>query len=317
MPVKRIPPQPILFIILTSLLVLSTACSAEVVAVPDTPTPTPLVIITSTLPPTQTPRPSATPEPPTPTVEVAPVEGQTITQLNVRSASSAESNLLGSIPPATKVQIVGKDPTSGWWLIIYPESPTGTGWVTAQFVQVANTQDIPVVSGGAEGTANGGETGNVPTTEADPNAESGSAGVASPAPTIVLATALPDGDSPQSPAVSITLSKSSVRLFNYSSDISSPEGDAEDWVQFSLDGQSGQQTTVAVILTCSGSSPLNVELIQNTTILQSWNEIVCGQPSQLQLYLYADSPYYLRLTPAQGNNPINYIAYTVIVQLSQ
>jgi len=217
--VKRIPPQPTLYIILTFLLVLSTACSAEAAAIPDTPTPTPPVIITSTLPPTQTPRPSATPEPPTPTVEIAPVEGQTITQLNVRSASSAESNLLGSIPPATKVQIVGKDPISGWWLIVYPESPTGTGWVTAQFVQVSNTQDIPVISGGAGSTANGGETGNVPTTEADPNIGGGSAGVASQAPTMVLATALPDGDSPQSPAVSITLSKSSVRLFNYSSDI--------------------------------------------------------------------------------------------------
>jgi len=235
----------------------------------------------------------------------------------VRSAPSAESNLLGSIPLATSVQIVGKDPNSGWWLIAYPESPTGTGWVTAQFVQASNTQDIPVVSGNAGGTANSAETGNAPVAEAGPTIEAGSAAVASPAPTMVLATAFPDGDSTQSPAVSITLSKSSVRSFNYSSDISTPEGDAEDWVQFTLDGQFGQQTTVAVILNCSGSSPLSVELIQNTSHLQSWDEIACGQPSQLQLYLYAGSPYYLRLTPAQGNNPINYIAYTVTVQLSQ
>ena len=70
-------------------------------------------------------------------------------------------------------------------------------------------------------------------------------------------------------------------------------------------------------ITCSGGSPLNVELIQNNSLLQGWNDIVCGQPSQLQLYLYAGSPYYLRLTPAQGSNPVNYVAYTVIVQLSQ
>jgi hypothetical protein len=118
--------------------------------------------------------------------------------------------------------------------------------------------------------------------------------------------------------VSITLSKASMRSFNYSSDISSPEGDPEDWVQFILDGQLGQQITVAVILNCSGSTSLNVELIQNTSLLQGWEEIACKQqPSQLQLYLFAGSPYYLRLTPAQGNNAINYVAYTVTVRLSQ
>jgi len=311
--VKRILPQPTLFIILTLLLLLNTACSAEVTDIPGTPTPTPQVIITSTLPPTQTPIPSQTPEPPTPTVAVAPAEGQTISQLNVRSAPSAESNLLGSVPLGTQVQIVGKDVTSGWWLIVYSESPTGTGWVTAQYVQSSNTQDIPVVN---TGTGNPG-TASASITEAGPTAEPGSATVASPAPAMVLATAFPDGDSTQSPAVSITLSKTSVRSFNYSSDISTPEGDAEDWVQFTLDGRSGQRTTVAVILNCSGSSPLNVELIQNNSVLQAWDGIVCGQPSQLQLHLFAGSPYYLRLYPAQGSSSINYVAYTVTVQLIQ
>jgi len=301
---------------LVTLVLIGTACSAEV-TIPDTPTPTPLIIITSTLPPTQTPRPSPTLEPATATVAVAPVEGQTISQLNVRSAPSAESDLLGSIQIATKVQIVGKDPTSGWWMIVYPESPTGSGWVTAQFVQVTEPQDVPVISAGAQATGNSLGTADTPEAEAGPTVEAGNAAVTSPAPTIMLATAYPDGDSTQSPAVSITLSKTSVRSFNYSSDISSPEGDAEDWVQFILDGKFGQQMTVAVILNCSGSSPLNVELIQNNSTLQGWNEIACGQPSQLQLYLYAGSPYYLRLTPAQGNSSINYVAYTVTVQLSQ
>ena len=198
---KRILPQPTLFIILTLLLLLNTACSAEVTAIQDTATPTPQVIITSTLPPTQTPIPSQTPEPPTPTVAVAPAEGQTISQLNVRSAPSAESNMLGSIPLGTRVQIVGKDVTSGWWLIVYSESPTGTGWVTAQYVQSSNTQDIPVVN---TGTGSPG-TASASITEAGPTAEPGSATVASPAPAMVLATAFPDGDSTQSPAVSITL----------------------------------------------------------------------------------------------------------------
>ena len=39
----------------------------------------------------------------------------------------ASEEELGSIPIATTVLIVGKDPTSGWLLIAYPQSPTGTG----------------------------------------------------------------------------------------------------------------------------------------------------------------------------------------------
>jgi uncharacterized protein YgiM (DUF1202 family) len=308
--VKRIPLPPPLYSIITVLLLLNTACSAEV-TVPDTPTPTPLVFVTATLPPTQTPRPSPTSEPATATPIVAPVEGQTISQLNVRSEPSAESNLLGSIQIGTTVQILGKDPTSGWWLILYPESPAGRGWVTAQFVQVADPSNVPVISGGAQ-TAE-----NLPTTGAGPTVAAGGEPGPSPAPTPALATAYPDGDSAESPAVSITLSKASTQTFNYSSDISSPEGDPEDWVQFKLDGQTGQQTIVAVVLDCSGSSDMNVELIQNNTLLQGWENISCGQRSQLQLYLYAGSYYTLRLYPTQGNNAINYVAYTVIVQLSQ
>jgi uncharacterized protein YgiM (DUF1202 family) len=318
--VNQIHPQPIVYTIMIASLLLSTACSAEV-TVPDTPTPTPLVFITATLPPTQTPRPSPTPEPATATPIVSPAEGQTISQLNVRSEPSAESNLLGSIQIATKVQIVGKDPTSGWWLILYPESPGGRGWVTAQFVQVSDPSNVPVISGGGaqqpQGAGNSQETAPLPQMEADSTVPAGSEPGPSQVPTPALATAFPDGDSAQSPAVSITLSKASIKTINYSSDVSSPEGDPEDWVQFKLDGQTGQQTIVAVVLDCSGSSGLNVELIQNDALLQGWENITCGQRSQLQLYLYAGSYYTLRLYPAQGNNAVNYVAYTVIVQLSQ
>lgn len=298
-------------------LLLSTACSAQVteVTVPDTPTPAPLAFVTATLPPTQTPHPSATPVPPTPTVPFTPVEGQTISQLNVRSAPSAESDLLGTVEIFAKVQIVGKDPTGSWWLLVYPQSPSGTGWVTAQFVQATDAQDVPVISGGTQAAGNSPATEIPPGAGTAPTVGAGSEVVPASAPTLSLATAYPDGDSAQSPAVSITLSKASLSSFNYSSDISSPEGDAEDWVQFKLDGQAGQQTMVAVLLDCDGSSALNVELIQNSVRLQGWDNITCGQPSQLQLYLYAGSPYYLRLSPTPGNNTINYVTYTVIVQL--
>ena len=312
---KRIPPQPTFYIILTTLLLVSTACSAEVVPPPDTPTSTPQIIITSTLPPTQTPRPSATPPPHTPTVAFVPIEGQTTSQLNVRNTPSETGDLLGIVEIFAKVQIVGKDPTSGWWMIVYPESPSGTGWITAQFVQATDTQDVPVIGGGGTGSSQGANP--TPQAGTGPTAGAGSAVPHSGEAPLGLATALQDGDSAQSPAVSISMSKTGVRTFNYSSDISLPEGDAEDWIQFVLEGESGQQNIVAVTLNCTGSGPLNVELIQNESLLQGWSDIFCGHPSQLQLYLFVGAPYYLRLTPAKGNTSINYIAYTVIVQLAQ
>jgi hypothetical protein len=312
--VKRIPSQTLLFSMLIFVFLLSTACSPEV-TIPDTPTPSPVVFFTATLPPTQTPRPSPTLEPPTATAVVVPAEGQTISQLNVRGAPSADSALLGTVEIFAKVQIVGKDPTNGWWLIVYPQSPTGTGWVTAQFVQATDTQNVPVIGGGSQAAGNNPATGTPPQAEAGPTVGAGGAAAPSPASELTLATAYPDGDSAQSPAVSITLSKTSLSSFNYSSDISSPEGDAEDWVQFKLAGQTGVQTMVSVVLDCSGSGMLNVELIQNNSLLQGWDNVPCGRRSQLQLYLYAGSPYNLRLSPAQGNTTLNYVAYTVIVQL--
>lgn len=313
MPHKRLQ-QTLISTTLTVFVFLSTACSAEVAA-PDTPAPTPLVIITSTLPPTQTPRPSTTPVPPTSTAPVAPVEGQTTSQLNVRGAPSAASNLLGTIQVFVKVQIVGKDPTGTWWLIVYPESSTGTGWVTAQFVRATNTENVPVFNGLTQSADNTPATDAGSKAGAGPTVELGSASASSAMLTQSLATAFEDGDSTQSPAVSIALSKTSVRSFNYNSDLSSPQGDPEDWVQFRLDGQAEQQINVSVVLNCSGSGALSVELIQNSSVLQSWQDITCGHPNQLLLSLFVGAPYYLHLSPVQVNNVQKYINYTLIVAL--
>ena len=294
--------------ILTAVLLASTACNADV-TVPETATATPLIIITATLPPTQTPRPSASPVPVSPTGTTVPAEGQTISQINVRSAPSADSDQLGTVEIFAKVQIVGKDPTSGWWMIVYPASPSGTGWITAQFVQVPDSSNVPVIGGQAPAATKAPNTGAGTTTT------TGSGEIPTAPASSNLATAFLDGDSLESPAVSVTLSTASVHSFNYSSDISFPEGDADDWVRFTLDGQTGQQTQVSVRLDCSGSGNLRVQLIQNSVLLQGWDDVPCGRISQLQLSLFAGAPYYLQLSPSQGNIPFSYVAYTVSVQL--
>ncbi len=134
-------------------------------------------------------------------------------------------------------------------------------------------------------------------------------------PTSAFATAPLDGDSVEAPAVNLMLSKVSLAFLDHSSDISSPEGDAEDWVRFFFDGELGQEKIISVVLDCSGSGKLNVELIQNGVTLQSWDDIFCGQRHQLQLYLFVGAPYSLRLSPLQGDLTMSYIAYTLHVDL--
>lgn len=308
-------------IILTALVlfsVLGTACGAGATPV-ETPTPT-LLIITATLPPTATERPSATPEPPTPTVPVEPVAGQTTSQLNVRNSPSAESEQLGTVQIFQEVQIVGKNPEGTWWLIVFPDSPTGTGWITAEFVQVTGTAEVPVFDNPTPGAnttrataATTSQAGAGPTVS--PGSASSPPAASPPAPAQSLATAFEDGDSPESPGVSIALSRASVRSFNYNSDISAPEGDPADWVQFRLEGPADQPITVSVILTCTGSGALRLELLQNNAVLQSWQDISCGQPSQLLLNLFVSAPYSLHLAPAQADGSPKYIDYTLMVTL--
>src|SRR5215213_7954557 len=100
-------------------------------------------ILTSTISPILTSVPTQTLLPPLPQPTITPVEGISSTQINVRSEASTVGNVLGMIPPNTKVEIIGKDPAGSWWQIIYPQGTDGKGWVTAQYVTTVGTPEVP------------------------------------------------------------------------------------------------------------------------------------------------------------------------------
>jgi uncharacterized membrane protein len=66
-------------------------------------------------------------------------------QLNVRSQPGADSEVIGSLSPATsKVLLTGVRQAlakSIWWQIIFPKAASGTGWVNAQFLVPAGGVD--------------------------------------------------------------------------------------------------------------------------------------------------------------------------------
>lgn len=98
--------------------------------------------ITATLPSSPTPAPTHTPLPPTIAPTVAPVPGTTTSEVNVRANTSTASQSLGTIPAFSTIQVIGKDASGKWFQVVFNN---GIGWVRADFVQVNNPAQIPVV----------------------------------------------------------------------------------------------------------------------------------------------------------------------------
>lgn len=291
-------------------------------------------VLTATLQPTFTAPPTETPLPPLPTPTVIPVEGTSSTQLNVRAEPSTGSDVLGIIPPNTRVEITGKDPGGSWWQILYPAGTQEKGWVTAQYVISGSPPEVPVIGGG-EANSN---DGNVAIVQQQLNVRSGpgtdfnSLGTLNPQdvarligkdvngswlqiefvagpdgkgwisaafvqakgveglpiltesgtvigtgtpmdtpqpPTPTLIPAPMDGDSAQDPAVNVILSAIGTRSFQYFSDISSPAGDHEDWIQFTA-----FTPTTLLSFSCFGTAIPTLEVLQNNSSVQ---EVTCGE----------------------------------------
>lgn len=297
-----------LFPLLALILLFVSACSPTIEVPPTAEiveTPTQIFIITATLPPTVTPFPTQTPLPPTATPIFSGVEGQTTSLINVREAPSAASVQVGEVQIFEKVQIIGKDASSKWWLIDFADSPSGQGWVSMEFVLVTlDTSRVPVVD------AQVGAGQPAPTTEAGETASDATA-----VPTLSLATASDDGDSLESPVIDKILSETTGTYIEYRSELSAPEGDSDDWVQFVFDGAFGAEKNVNVIMNCTGSGKLNLELLQNGVPLQTWPDLTCERATQLLLYLYTGAPYTLHLYMKSDNPNLKYIEYSVSVQL--
>ena len=353
---------------LAILALLSTGCNSNTqTEVPITPFP---LVVTATLPVTRTPLSSETALPPSAQPTIAPVDGVTSTQVNVRAEPSTTGEVLGVIPAEMRVEITGKDPGENWWQINYPhpQAVDGKGWVTAQYVTTANAAEIPVIGGEESGPDSGsvaviqqqinvrsgpGTDYNslgtlnpqdvVSLTGKDPDgawlqidfpqgagpegkgwvnaafvqaqgvenlpivAESGAViGTGTPTvipatPTVTLVPARVDNDSADSPLVRVTFDPSGTQTFIYNGDVSAPDGDTDDWIQFTSFSERS-----LLEITCT-SDELRIELIQNGQTLE---EVAC---SKSQVILAApDTPLLVHLS-ALTEGDLHYSSYTLKV----
>jgi hypothetical protein len=226
------------------------------------------------------------------------IQAQANQKINVRSGPGTDFNSLGTVDGGQSVTLTGKNTDATWLQIYFPGGPGDRGWVSAGFVSVDDTSSLPVLDD--QGTP--AATGDQPSSEA-------------PSPSPTIAAAADDGDSAQNPALTVTFSPQSSRLFAYTSDVSYPEGDREDWVQFKpYSTQSGQTAPLLASLTCTGNGTLVVELWQDGVPLKDWGTLACGS-SEGPLNLSGDSTYLLHLSAAEGQGGLQYIRYTLTVQI--
>jgi uncharacterized protein YraI len=211
-------------------------------------------------------------------------------QINVRSGPGTDFNSLGTLNPKDVVRLTGKNTNGTWLQIEFPSGPAGKGWINGAFVKANGVENLSIVSEAGEAIGTGTPTGIPPTST----------------PTVVPAGA--DNDSQNSPIASVVLDPLGTNTLIYSGDVSSPEGDAEDWIQFTP-----YSDAVFVSLVCGGGNDLQVSFFENghSTSLQ----LLCNE-QQKPLAVTAGSVYIIRVQASQFSGGLQYTTYTVKIQSS-
>ena len=214
--------------------------------------------------------------------------GQIIQKINVRTGPGIEFDALGMLNEGDSVFLTGKIPDETWLEIEYASGEEGKGWVFATYVQSDKIEGLPVSAEAAEAA-----------TEIASTAEP------------IYTPAANDGDSSEEPAISVIFSATNSRSFNYTSDLSSPEGDAEDWIAFHPNSTESR-VNLLIDLSCEGNGNLYVELWQGGTKLTEWGALECGD-SDYALSMFRDETYQFRLF-AKRARELEYINYTLQVR---
>jgi hypothetical protein len=119
-----------------------------------TPAPTPLLELTATKAPRPTPRfipiplqfPTRTPTP-TPDFVAPTPEGAraivVVSILNVRSGPGLAYPVIGQIRANQEYEILGR--YGRWWLISFLSQADDQGWISGDYVEAENVQDIPII----------------------------------------------------------------------------------------------------------------------------------------------------------------------------
>ncbi len=216
------------------------------------------------------------------------VNGQVTQKINVRSGPGVDFEALGMLNAGDSIFLIAKNISGTWMQIEYAQGEEGMGWIFATYVDSEVIDDLPIAEGAVAIATEIAAT---------------SAPVYTPAPD--------DGDSMEEPAIEIVFSASNSRSFSYSSDLSSPEGDAEDWIAFHPDSTE-DRVDLLIDLKCEGNGRIYVELWQGGIQLTEWEPVSCGD-SDYPLNMYKNVTYQFRLM-AKRASKLQYVSYVLEVR---
>lgn len=205
-------------------------------------------------------------------------------KLNVRSGPGTDFNSLGTLNPQDVVNLTGKNSNGAWLQVEFAAGPDGRGWINAAFAKAQGVENLPIIAESGQVVGTGTPTGIPPT------------------PTATVVPASNDGDSAENPIVNVTLSATETKSFQYSGDVSSPKGDAEDWVKFTPYTQ-----IVNLKFECFGAQQATLEIIQNGAVEHS---ISCGNTVTAATVPGIDTLVHIRSASTEG---LQYTGYTLSV----
>jgi uncharacterized protein YgiM (DUF1202 family) len=207
-----------------------------------------------------------------------------IQQLNIRSGPGTSFNSLGTLNTNDIVSLTGKNSTGTWLQIDFPTGPDGKGWVNSGFVKADDSASLPIVSdaGDVIGT---GTPANTPLP---------------PTPTIVPAAM--DFDSAEAPIKTVVFDQGWINSFIYNGDVSTPNGDTEDWVGFtSYDG------LVFINIECTENNSVRAEL-SNADVV-----ILCNQPPKA-ITVSANSETLVQILAVPSTGQLMYAKYSITIK---
>ena len=235
---------------------------------------------------------ASTPE--VPTIGENPLDpnGQNVAivqqQLNVRSGPGTDFNSLGTLNPQDVVSLIGKDSQGTWLQIDFEGGPEGKGWVNAAFVQAKGVEKLPILTEAGMIVGTGTPTG-IP-----------------PSPTVTVVPAWEDNDSPKNPVASMIFEPTGTQTLIYNGDLSTPQGDSEDWIGFQPYGPA-----VFISLECQGNGSLRVNMTEDTLPLSL--EIACGTPMK-EIPVKAGSNYAIHVQAVPMTAELQYINYILTIR---
>ncbi len=198
-------------------------------------------------------------------------------------------NSLGTLNPGDVLMLTGRDSSSTWLQMQYSAGPNGRGWVAAEYVDAPSLDGLPVIA------------------EAGQEAVTGTPAAIPATPTPTALPAPDDGDSADAPGVSVRFSPTGTGALLYSGDVSSPEGDAQDWVSFTP-----YTARVTLGLSCAGNGEIAGTLTLRGQIVPDWAGLACG--SSVTQSLSPDQPYLLRLSIGAKPGERLHVNYVVSVR---